>query len=82
MNTYTYNFTIVCPNNEMVIRYALTIKAHQTIMVEKIIRAVKKLPYRGYHEDVADQLARLLPGVHTLRAHHHGVGIETVRGEA
>jgi hypothetical protein len=82
MNTYTYSFTRHCPNNELVISYSLTIEAHHTIMVEKIVRTVKRLPYRAYHEEIADTLAVLLPGVQTLRAHHHGVDVMTVRGGA
>jgi hypothetical protein len=80
MNTYTIKFMVKCPNNEAVIIYALSIESKITIMVEAIIEVVDSLPRAGYHEDIADKLTMALPGRQTLKAHHHGVDIETVRG--
>lgn len=82
MNTYTHSFLVKCPVNDKVIRYTLTISTPGRIMVEDILAATDKLPGTGYHEDIADQLAAALPGLHVLRAHHHGVDIKTVRGGA
>jgi len=80
MNTYTIKFMAKCPNNDAVIIYALSIESKVTIMVEEIMSVVDSLPRDGYHEDIADSLTQALPGRQTLTAHHHGVGIETVRG--
>lgn len=80
MNTYTIKFMVKCPNNDAVIIYALAIESMATIMVEKISAAVDALPSSAFHEAIADLLTVELPGRQTLRAHHHGVDIETVRG--
>lgn len=82
MNTYTYTFLVKCPVNKQVIRYELAIETPDRILVEKIMAIVDGLPEAGFHEDIADTLAAELPGRHTLRAHHHGVDIKTVRGGA
>lgn len=78
MNSYTTRFSAVCPVNEQRIEYTLRIEAPQYIMVEKILRAVKRCT-RGFHEDFANELVRRLGGVQTLTAEHHGVLIETKR---
>lgn len=80
MNTYTIKFMVKCPNNDAVIIYALSIESKVTIMVEGIVEAVDALPRAGFHEDIADLLTMALPGRQTLKAHHHGVDIQTVRG--
>lgn len=82
MNFYTYGFMMRCPVNEKVIRYSLTIETPDRVLVEEIVRVVDAMPVSGFHEDIADSLASALPGRQTLRAHHHGVDIETVRGGA
>jgi hypothetical protein len=79
-NRYRTTFMLKCPNNDRIIRYALEIESNSTIMVENIIAAVDALPFEGFQEDIADQLAAALPGKHILIAHHHGVDIETRRG--
>lgn len=71
-----------CPNNGEIIRYALSVESTATIMVEDILVAVDAIPFVGFHETIAEQLAARLPGRHTLIAHHHGVDIQTVRGFA
>ena len=82
MNRYSTTFMAKCPVNDKVILFALSIETPGRILVEAILEAVDALPMAGFHEDIADTLARALPGRHTLTAHHHGVDIETVRGGA
>lgn len=80
INTYRIRFMMRCPNNNHVISYALSIESAETIMVEDIITAVQALPAEGFQEDIAAKLKAVLPGLHTIIAHHHGVDIETLRG--
>jgi hypothetical protein len=80
MNRYSITFMAKCPNNDRIIRFALSIESKATIMVEDILKAVDELPATGFHEDIADALTVAVPGRQTLCAHHHGVDIETVRG--
>lgn len=82
MNIYRHKFKRVCPNNGLSIIYHLTIETPHVLMVESIIEEVENLPENGFHEAFADTLTRTLPGKQTLRAYHHGVDIETVRGGA
>jgi len=81
MNIYRHRFTRTCPNNGAAIAYELEIKSDEIIMVERIVRVVRTIAPSAYHESIADALAMRLPGLHTIRAHHHGVDIETIRGE-
>ena len=80
MNTYSHSFRIKCPSNGKTIGYRLQIQSLEKVMVEEIVQAVLALPATGFHEDVADLLAEKLPGLQIVRAHHHGVDIETQRG--
>lgn len=81
MNTYSVRFKATCPNNGLIIAYKLTIKTREKIMVETIIAACH-MHSSGYHEDIAAAIyARIGAGVHTLRANHHGVRINTVLGK-
>lgn len=80
MNRYRTKFTAKCPVNGKVVRYELLIETGECVMVEDILQQVAALPKFGFHEDLANRLAAVLPGQQTLRAHHHGVDIETVRG--
>ena len=51
------------------------------IYVEKIVIACE-LWQCEFHEKMADHLAHQFPNTRQfLRAHHHGVDVETVRGE-
>ena len=79
-NTYRVMFSRVCPNNRQVIAYRLRITTPNTIMAEDIRATITALPAEGYHEGFADLLAAALPGRQVLKAHHHGVDIETERG--
>jgi len=81
-NRYMHRFVATCPNNGAMIVYDLVIEtADKMIQVEHITTATALIK-QGYHEQIADELHRRFGGRQTLRAHHHGVDIETVRGEA
>lgn len=82
MDRYSIPFTVNCPSNDQTIAYAFSIESNCMIMVEAIMSAINDLPAQEFHENIADALAKALPGRHTLIAHHHGVDIETVRGGA
>jgi hypothetical protein len=82
MNIYTRQFVADCPNNGQPIIYNLRIEtADRMIQVEHIVTATTLIA-RGYHEEIADELHRRFGGRQVLRAHHHGVDIETIREEA
>lgn len=83
MNRYSRIFVAACPNNGEQIIYDLTIEApvDRMIQVEHIVTATALIK-RGFHEQIADELHRRFGGRQVLRAHHHGVDIETVRSEA
>lgn len=77
MNIYRYTFTAECPNDGAQIEYHLTIKTGAMLMAERIVEATKGL--RGFQEHIANKLADLFPGQHTLIAVHNGVEVETQR---
>ena len=78
LNRYCHDFVARCPENGIPIAYRLTIEAASMIRVEDIVAACSA-HLEGFHEAIADDLARL-GGVQILVAHHHGVDIETRRG--
>lgn len=80
MNRYSRIFVAACPNNGEQIIYTLIIEveADQMLQVEHIVTATALIK-RGYHEQIADELHRRFGGRQVLRAHHHGVDIETIR---
>lgn len=81
MNTYSIEFYAKCPSNGVRIKYALTIQTTHLIMVEDIVEFIEDNTAKPvYQEALAEAIASMFPGVHTMRAHHHGVDIETVRG--
>jgi hypothetical protein len=84
MNTYRHQFIARCPKNGKQIVYNWEIHAMRTIHVEHIVMAVEQWigPNGDFHEVIADRFAGQFPNTRqTLKAHHHGVDIETVRGE-
>lgn len=82
MNVYEKQFVSVCPNNSQSIIYQLRVETDdKTVMVEHINTACA-LFSRNYHEDIANSLFNRFGGRQVLKAHHHGVDITTVRGEA
>lgn len=52
-------------------------------MVETIITYCDKLQsVPAYHEALADKLLKRFRGFQIIRAHHHGIEIETHRGKS
>ncbi len=81
MNIYRHQFVVQCPANSKPIIYDLEIQSERMIHVEKIVIACQ-MWQQEYHEKIADSLAYQFPETRqTLKAHHHGVDVETVRGE-
>lgn len=78
MNIYTTKFFARCPANGARIEYDLKIQTGKVIPVEDINDFVDNIK-QGFHEDIADSLAFKFGGAQVLIAHHHGVGIETIR---
>ncbi len=78
MNIYRHKFYSVCPNNSAIIAYELEIATTDVIQVEHIVTACA-IEKSSFHEDIADRLAERFGGQQTLRAHHHGVDIESRR---
>lgn len=82
MNIYNRQFVAECPNNGQSIIYNLRIETvGRVILVEHIVTATALIK-RGYHEQIADELHQRFGGRQALRAHHHGVDIETIREDA
>lgn len=80
MNIYRHQFIVSCPANSKPIIYALEIQSEKMIYAEKIIVACA-MWQSEFHEKMADSLAFQFPNTRqVLRAHHHGVDIETQRG--
>lgn len=81
-NRYSHTFVAACPNNGAMIIYSLVIETQgRMIQVEHIVTAISLIK-QGYHEQIADELHRRFGGRQVLKAHHHGVDIETVREDA
>ena len=79
MNNYKFSFDAECPNNGARISYQVEIETDQVIMAENISRFF--LSYTAaYHEDIAESSYERFGGRQTIKAHHHGVDIETRRG--
>lgn len=78
MNIYRHSFTAVCPADDEVIIYRLELKSPIMIHVEHI-KTATALIKKGWHEQIADDLAKRLGGDQTITATHQGVEIETVR---
>lgn len=80
MNIYRHQFIVQCPANARPVIYDLEIQSHKMIHVEKIAVACQ-MWQQEFHEKIADALALQFPETkQTLKAHHHGVDIETRRG--
>jgi hypothetical protein len=80
VNTYRTEFFARCQASGMRIKYGLTIRSAKPIMVEPLVALVQEIR-EGRHEEIADMLAAVFSGEHTLTADHHSVTIETVRGK-
>lgn len=79
MNIYRQQFVSHCPNNGLHIIYSLEIQTAEVIHVEHIVTATR-LMADSLHEQIADELYERFGGRQILKAHHHGVDIETRRG--
>lgn len=79
MNIYRFKFEVDCPNNDQRICYQVEIQADRTIMVENISGHFLSLT-SAYHEDIADSAYQRFGGYQIIKAHHHGVDVETRRG--
>jgi hypothetical protein len=79
MNIYRYQFVSHCPNNDRPIIYSLEIETADVIHVEHIMTAAA-LHETAYHEEIADDMHERFQGRQIIKAHHHGVDIETRRG--
>jgi hypothetical protein len=80
MNIYRHQFVCACPANKQPIIYQLEVRSLKMIYVEKIVVACQ-MWQQEFHEKIADALELQFPGtLQVLKAHHHGVDIETQRG--
>ncbi len=79
INIYRHQFVCVCPANKQPIIYNLEIQSKKMIRVEHIVLACQMFQ-QEYHEKIADDIHGRFGGFHILKAHHHGVDIETQRG--
>lgn len=78
-NIYRHRFIAKCPHNGAPILYSLEIETDELIHVEHIVMACA-LVDSGFHEEIANSLSKRFKGMQTIKAHHHGVDIETRRG--
>lgn len=79
MNIYRLKFIAACPANGEQIAYSLEIETTEMIRVEHLTTAAA-LHKTGFHEQIADDFAKRFSGRQVMKAHHHGVNIETRRG--
>lgn len=80
-NIYRHDFFSVCPENKRPILYNLEIRSETMIRVEHIVVACQ-LYQQEFHEKIADDLFSRFGQTQILKAHHHGVDIETIRSAA
>ena len=80
MNIYRHTFTVDCPLRPCGIIYRLKIETDKMIFVEDIMSACHKIE-KGFHEEIADMLHTQLGGHQVIKGYHHGVDIETIRGD-
>lgn len=80
VNKYTTNFFAICPVNKIRIEYELVIESTNLILVEELLSTVSSVDF-CLHEKIADDLFNKYGGRQTLKAFHHGVLIETLRGD-
>lgn len=78
VNRYQFTFTAECPSDGDMIRYEGEIVSGDMIRVESINETTGQFK-KGFHEDLADQLASRFGGLQTLTAVHQGVRIVSHR---
>jgi hypothetical protein len=79
MNIYRTTFAIQCPANDEQIIYSLEITSEKMIMAEDIVKEVRRNDAE-FHEALAERLFAMFGGRQVMKAHHHGVDIETRMG--
>lgn len=81
MNLYKYQFIATCPTNGDPILYTLELSTSGRMIHVEHIKAACAMHKSAFHESIADALTRTFPDcLQVLRATHHGVEIETMRG--
>jgi hypothetical protein len=80
MNIYQTEFFAKCPINKIRIHYRLRIETEKIIPVEELMSRIETVYAEGFHELMADDMHERFGGRQVLKAHHHGVDIETIRG--
>ena len=79
MNTYEYNFSVVCPNDKESIQFNLSITTAETIFVEDI-KTFLEGHKEAFQEDLANKLHAKFGGRQVIKAIHQDVLITTCRG--
>lgn len=81
MNIYRFKFVSRCPNNNKPIMYEFELRKPDAdkVFVEHIEIAAA-LYDTAFHEQIADAFFKQFGGQQILKAHHHGIDIETHRG--
>lgn len=59
--------------------FDVEIRSEKMVLVEHIVTACA-LHAKAYHETIADDLFQRFGGYQVIKAHHHGVDIESIRG--
>jgi len=75
MNTYKYNFTVICPNDNALIDYHLEIRSTEIIMAESIVKYCDNA--EGYQECIAEGIKEEIGGAVKVIGIHSGVEITT-----
>lgn len=79
MNIYEFSFTAICPVNGDNIKYDMRLETTVKHMAENLLGICTF--DEEYHENIADQLFKLLGGRQTIKAQHGEVFITTHRGD-
>jgi hypothetical protein len=79
MNSYKLTHRAKCPNGALMDTYQITIRSHQTIMVEAILEALKQLPEAIFQEDIATTIRSKIGAEVVVVGWHHGVEITSTR---
>jgi hypothetical protein len=78
VNIYRRTFYCKCPNNSQLIEYHFELMTDKMVQVEDIVEFCDTFDI-GYHEAIAEKLVGRFGGRQVLKAHHHGVDVETRR---
>lgn len=80
MNSYSYSFPVICPNDGENIIFNLTLETYDTIYVEDL-KSFLDLHKTSYQEKLADALYLKFGGSQKIEAYHQGILITTSRGK-